>query len=360
MRGRVRRNPQALTEDERVALGNVLWLAKDAVLPSGTNLLAPVLLEMPAPKGVDPEAIVRAHLFEPDVRELLTAPHPFSSRESTDKTNRLLELVAASGKLAPTREQATRLFAEMTDWAQNEQKSAPKPDSLTAPFAADIRARARQYVGTILARLVVPSLHPEDLTEQKAEALFEFIGHPSGGTAIEALPYFADASPQLLPEIMRRIRRGLISRDFDQVTGSAMAVEKWTTLNLPRVKVRLPSQILEQLLSGIEIRHAVGLQCLIYCARKLVELTVIGAEDGLRLDEALGDLFVEKAYDRIELDSREAASVSLVRAECVRLSHALKTARVGGPNAENWLKAARQDPLPEVRFAVLESTYLNG
>jgi hypothetical protein len=69
-----------------------------------------------------------------------------------------------------------------------------------------------------------------------------------------------------------------------------------------------------------------------------------------RLDAALGDLIVEKAYDNIEFDSREATSVSLVRAECVRLAQALHEAGRGGHNADAWLKAADTDPLPEVRF----------
>lgn len=72
----------------------------------------------------------------------------------------------------------------------------------------------------------------------------------------------------------------------------------------------------------------------------------------LELDEALGDLIAETAYDRVDYDSRDAASVSLVRAECVRLARALQNSAAGGANADAWLSIADTDPLPEVRYAL--------
>jgi hypothetical protein len=75
-------------------------------------------------------------------------------------------------------------------------------------------------------------------------------------------------------------------------------------------------------------------------------------DDTSRLSEALGDLITETAYDRIDFDSREATSVSLVRAESVRLARALEDSGAGGTNTATWLKLVEADPLPEVRYAL--------
>jgi hypothetical protein len=72
----------------------------------------------------------------------------------------------------------------------------------------------------------------------------------------------------------------------------------------------------------------------------------------MRLSDALGDLLAETAYETIDPDSREAVSVSLIRAECVRLAHTLDNLGTRGAQVPAWLSAADTDPLPEVRFAL--------
>lgn len=88
--------------------------------------------------------------------------------------------------------------------------------------------------------------------------------------------------------------------------------------------------------------------------RRLIGAGLAEEGDRLRVSRVLGELLVEKKYERIDLDSREAVSVSLVRAECVRLARALEDAGSRGPDSTDWLNAAPSDPLPEVRFALAE------
>ena len=74
--------------------------------------------------------------------------------------------------------------------------------------------------------------------------------------------------------------------------------------------------------------------------------------DGPRLEEALADLMAETSYDKVEIDSKRAVSISLVRAACVRLARVLQDSGSGGVFAKAWLNIASTDPLPEVRFAL--------
>lgn len=95
-----------------------------------------------------------------------------------------------------------------------------------------------------------------------------------------------------------------------------------------------------------------GVNALQQCARRLTEDKLLSPPHTARLTEALGDLLVETAYANIDPDSREAISVSLVRAECVKLALALDRFGVGGPVTVMWIATAETDPLPEVRFAL--------
>ena len=345
----------ALTGGEQTSLGTAIWSRRGvtaASLPAGTNLLAHTFLELPAPDGIDREALVRTYLFDANFTELLKQPQPLGTQEIAYKLNRLLELVAAADKsLYPTPVQAARLFSELTSWAATLGGDVGKADPLGASLRREYYVGANSYVGSVLARLVVPSLPREERSEDRAGSLLTFVRGPDAGSGLPAVPYFAHL-PDVRIEAIRRIRRAVIAREFHEVAGSAAAIEVWATLYPPGDPAYLPEQILEQLISAIETRHGVGLHALIQCVCKLVELKLLRTDDGKRLDEALGDLIAETAYEKIDLDSKQATSVSLLRAACVQLAHSLQNSGAGGASADAWLTIADTDPLPEVRFAL--------
>jgi CRISPR/Cas system-associated exonuclease Cas4 (RecB family) len=102
----------------------------------------------------------------------------------------------------------------------------------------------------------------------------------------------------------------------------------------------------------VETRRGIGLNALLHCVRKLVEMNKLQPDESERLNMALGDLINETAYDKIDFESREAISVSLVRAECVRLARALEDRGTATIYTATWLSGAEGDPLPEVRYAL--------
>jgi hypothetical protein len=344
----------ALTEEERVSFGAALWSAKDqaaAPLPAGTNLLAHTFAELPGPAGIDPEASVRARLFNSDIKVVLAYPQPADSRQIEDRLNRLREIGAATqGALQPTRDQAASLFSEMTKWRPPTDPDEIRPSA--ASFLREFHEGSGQSVGWALARMVVPSLDPDDRTEERARALLALISEAQVSSALAALPYFSSSAEDIRQKIIQRIRRGLIGRSFDEVAGSTAAVEIWASLDQANSTSILPQQIVEEVISAVETRHGIGLHALLCGARKLVEMNKLRVDERSRLSEALGDLIAETAYDRIDFDSREATSVSLVRAECVRLARALEDSGAGGDNTATWLKLVEADPLPEVRYAL--------
>jgi hypothetical protein len=344
-----------LTQQEREAFGAALWSVTDdtaAPIPAGTNLLPHTFAELPAPAGVDAGSLLRARLFDIDLKQALILPQQ-STLQIADPQNRLLQIsAAAQSPLRPTSEQAVRLFGEIVEWRPPTEKEIEQIDSLGASFRRQFYEDCKGLAGWALVRTIVPALSPEDRTDDRARALLALIRDASVSTAVAALPYFSGSTDATHLEIIRRIRRGIIGASFDEVNGSTTAVEIWGTLSGSDSAWVLPDQIVEQVVSAVETRHRFGLNALIYCARKLVELDRLTMDDKSRISEALGDLITETAYVTVDFDSREATSVSLVRAECVRLARALKESGNSGTNIDEWLTIAETDALPEVRYAL--------
>ena len=73
--------------------------------------------------------------------------------------------------------------------------------------------------------------------------------------------------------------------------------------------------------------------------------------------QAMSRIRRELRYEDVEFDTMEAVSISLIRAECVKLAVALKD-RIADDDGtiEAWIDEAKSDPLPEVRFSLMASS----
>ena len=234
-----------------------------------------------------------------------------------DKLNRLAELTAAAGiGLFPTHQQAARLFSEITGWPAALEKK-PTRDSLSAFFQRNAQKRFLSSAASALARVVVPSLAEQDRTEKRASEIIAFLTVPSTSGAMPALPYFAHLGA-VQPEIIRRVRRAIAGRRFEEVAGGATAITTWASLFPLASADALPERVIEQLVSTIEARQSAGLHVLTDCACKLLELNRLRQGDGPRLEETLGDLLAETSYEKVDFDKRSGTSISLLRASCVR------------------------------------------
>ncbi|MDT7953905.1 MAG: hypothetical protein RQ966_20595, partial [Acetobacteraceae bacterium] len=331
-----------LKVDEREALGHALWSKLDdgqPPLPRDTGLLPHVLARLPAPEGHDAEEAVQARLFDAELvandRERLEAIAMAAQEEGPHKA------------LRPTREQALRLFDEMATWRE-------RPiDAGGLMEASDrvLQKRAKRRAGETLAFAVVPQFASEDFTEARVQSLLAPNSGISASSLLPALPYLVMHEHETLPEVTARLRRAMVADDFDEVAGAVMAVETWARLEREECAPALPQQLTDRLMFAIETQQREGLQGLVWCARKLVEAGKLSG-DTARLNEALGDLLVGTGYDTIEPESRAAITISVVRAECVRLARVLEECGAGGQPVAAWLEAATADPLPEVRFAL--------
>jgi hypothetical protein len=148
------------------------------------------------------------------------------------------------------------------------------------------------------------------------------------------------------------VQQAISARTNEEVAGGVMALKEWATRASSGAATPLPDQLVNRLISTIESRREVGMTVKLSGAHHLIVAGILSKDDRSRIELALGELFIEKQYERIDPDSREAVAVSLMRAECVRLANALKESGGSSPHIASWLTAASADPLPEVRFSL--------
>ena len=98
-----------------------------------------------------------------------------------------------------------------------------------------------------------------------------------------------------------------------------------------------------------------GLAAMLGAALTLIRHNVLLAEDVQRLMQTMAWIRRELRYEDVDFDTMEAVSVSLVRAECVKLAVALKGRVADEEILRAWIDEAKGDPLPEVRFSLTES-----
>jgi len=342
-----------LTPAESQSFGQALWSETgpgENSVPERAGLLVTMFAKLPAPATIDAPARVRVRLFDEPIASWLLPSEPYHSQIDADKLNHIQSFVlAAKDNLLPTPEQAAHIFDGMM-------ASRPSPPADNDPFKASaVRSfedRVRRIIGDAVSLAIVPAMSATDLTAERANAVLRSIEEAEIGRARGCLPYFLNASSNVPDEIVRSLRRGVIGSTFDDVAGATGAIEKWIDLLPQGAAPPLPEQLVEQVVSALETRREPGLNALLQCTRRLMEENLLGTAHRARLAEALGDLRVETIYANIDPDSREAVSISLVRAECVKLARALDRIGAGGTVAAAWIAAAEADPLPEVRFTL--------
>jgi len=88
-----------------------------------------------------------------------------------------------------------------------------------------------------------------------------------------------------------------------------------------------------------------------WCARQLRSGGKITNEDKSNLATALGEIYSRSNYADVDPTSRLRVSISMVRAECVRLARELANEGISNAGLNGWLDSYADDSLPEVRFA---------
>ncbi len=329
-----------LVPNEREAFGNALWAQHDPKtrLPIGTRLVAHVFLHLPAP---DPNAARRYFmdvLYKAPVKELLTEASLIAINGAATPTKRRSEI------LRPPREDAVCIFDTILRL---------QPKQTNEPGADMMRKRVARCIGPVLTKAIMPALIPGDFTDARVEQLFQLIELGRVPSAIGSLAVLVRNRPDCEDRAVKTVRRAIVGRNRDEINGAVTAIDSWLSLP-PDTNHPLPNSLIEQVVAAVANRREPQLGNLIWCARRLLSAGALSPDQQGALVEALRDLFEETKYDRSDWTGPRAISISVIRAECVKLAGTHSRRGAADTAITDWLEVGRTDPLPEIRWALID------
>lgn len=322
-----------LTVAEREKIGEKVWgSAPDYQSLPQTGLFTYVLLKLPAPDDSAARNAVRRYLFE--ARD----DHSFGSTLLRD----IGGAARAKGvEELPSAEQAAAYFERLVSW--RDKKVAEDTFRLF-----DQEDQNGNLIGQVLAYAIAPALPVEALNQDNFDKLLAFHAEVEAPATVIALSRFAASNELFSGKVEKCIRQGLQGHDANKVASSAFALLKWREIKTSPATDRLTSRLVYLLGSNL----GGGLPDLLWTAGQMYAKGYLSEGDTESLIDSVPMVFDSTDYKNISPFSRESVSISLVRAECARLARAILNTRQDTNNELiRVLEEAKQDALPEVRFA---------
>ncbi len=333
----------ALNAEEIKKFGEALWSRRRSEngFPSDTNLLPHVFLAVPGP---DPE--VATQLFRTEILSHLT--------KQRITAENLIALVGAtrtprvgSRSFQITRDEANALFDAILAW---------QPEKTHFDFG-DVHHRNREIgkaIGPVLANTVLPLLDRATVGGERIDKLFMLIEQGFAPSAISALPEVSRLDPSRLAQVVRVIHRGLLSSEGETAFFAFDAIHRWRTRERDGKLQGCPAALIQDVVAIAVTLREPGLIHALYLVTDLVSDGNLSKEDQSRVADTLETMRHETDYSHWDTKDPRTTTITLVRARCVRLADKLRAAGVVHPAITAWIDDAKIDPMPEVRYALLE------
>lgn len=248
-------------------------------------------------------------------------------------------------KLFPSSDEAIKYFDEMVTWRYSDQDQ-----KMVNPFNSGGEERIGKLIGSVLSNSIMPSLPKEALNQERFDKLYQFYANVKSEDVVRAFIYFLSANSSLWNnQIEAIIKKELRSKEYNTVANSAYAILDWGMLIKSKKEIR---SLIDRLIYLIESGRLVGLSALIWTVNQILNKRWLTEDNINTLVEGLPEIYASADYINIDDASPEAVSISYVRAACVRLARdILIQRREQIEPLQQILKEAKNDPLPEVRFA---------
>jgi hypothetical protein len=337
-------NWQLLSETETAAFATALWMPaqRDVFgVPQHTNLPRVELLKMPEESPGQARDVLGRYITE----------------RSGEQGGDLYERVASIGEILWTfadqhipielsPDVQSSLAALISAWA------AHQIPALRDDFERVMNRQDQQEVAgvdgsaAILPYIVVSGELTGKIWE-KAEAIDT---RPDAGAAhaFTLYPFLVQQFPDRKEELLNRLRRALVSDQEDEAWAALRGLHKWITA-LAAADAEI-DDLLREVGIGISARRLALLPSGLNFAEWIFRAGPNRFRDLLvrDCDHGLTALLEEASYAR----SEQEFDVPAVRAACFRLAAAMaNTGYWDQRGVKDWLSAAPNDPLPEVRNA---------
>lgn len=207
-----------------------------------------------------------------------------------------------------------------------------------------------KLVGEIFYCSLVPALSEAEKNEIRFQNLCNFLFKYQSSAIIIALIPFVLGNPERTNLIKEIIQKNLRSYDEYTVTCAARAILEWGKgLDSDISSIR---SLIVKLLNKIELGQLIGIKGVLYVIRQMFNYGWLHDEDVDILIDNLPSIFSNANYANFNDRDREVITISITRAESIKLARdILKQRNEPIPALQNILDKAKNDALPEVRFA---------
>jgi hypothetical protein len=329
----------ALTPEEAESFGQALWSQRDsdAGLPAGTGLLPHAFLALPGSDQEGIERLFRARIFDGNWSlnpEFLTVI--VGATQIRSGGTRLFEL---------TSDEALRLFDKVENWQPR----------TTLIDLERYNFKMKRLVGAAIADAILPFVDLNSLGRERLERLFSMVEAGTVSSAVVSLPEAVRLDRSSENKAIKLIQRSALGLDTETAIHGLQAIGRWRRLSKAGVIGKVPQQLIQAVMTTVVGARGPGLYVALDIASKFVGDGDLGEDNKCELTDALDRLRAETEYSSWDVRDPRTVTLTLVRAHCVRLADKLGGAGMSHDAIAYWVDAAKDDPVPEVRYALDEA-----
>jgi hypothetical protein len=246
-----------------------------------------------------------------------------------------------------TKEKALKLLRGILEWRPQE------ASQFDFGLVDRKNEEIRRAIGQVLADAILPELSPEDLTSEQLLDCYTLVESSRSSTGAQAIPELLTLDKSHGSRATRDIQTAMLSTENDKVWSGFYAIHRWIDLFEGDKLSELPEILIDRVVSAVETRREPGLLDALGTSLMLLEKRRLNAEHTQRLAEALPGVFAATNYSEQSTEVIDPITYTLVRAAAVRLARGLRQAGIEGQGL-GWNSDHENDPMPEVRFALIE------
>jgi hypothetical protein len=285
----------------------------------------------------------------------LVEPKVFSAQLSYNVTflkDILKNITYNKDGLVPSEKNAIAYFNHFTNWKRVEDSN--NVDMLLDGQSSEIRSISDDICKILF--YITPFLPKEFLNQNNFDKLYRlYLKNDSSPYIIRAFIPFVLIDAQWNEQIITMIKKGLKSKVELVVGDAAYAILVWGSELSDKTVIR---PLIDKLISRVRLARLNGLINILPAINEMLNKDWLTKQDINVLIENLPEIYTDSKYINFNDEDFEAITISKIRAACVKLARdILKRRNVPIPELQNILEEARNDALPEVRFAELDEYF---